>query len=118
MAGLIRRVSKIRVSLVTMSIYVVKGHVYVYIKLCVTILNRNSLCRWNIVAGTGTVKFEILFSDMVSGEECYSDTLEIFDGTVQMFCCLLSAHLNQSLVPSRDKPAFCFIKAQTDKALH
>ena len=47
------------------------------------ILNRNSLCRWNIVAGNGTVKFEILFSDLVSGEECYSDTLEIFDGTVK-----------------------------------
>ena len=70
------------------------------------ILNRNSLCRWNIVATGGTVKFEILFSDLVSGEECYSDTLEIFDGTVKMFCCLLSAHLNQSLALSRDKPAF------------
>ena len=35
------------------------------------------------------MKFEILFSDLVSGEECYSDTLEIFDGTVKNFLLLI-----------------------------
>lgn len=32
----------------------------------------------------------ILFSDMISGEECFSDTLEIFDGNLNVFislCC-------------------------------
>lgn len=32
----------------------------------------------------------ILFSDMLSGEECYSDTLEIFDGNSKVFISLIN----------------------------
>uniref|UniRef100_K1R8M5 Cubilin n=1 Tax=Magallana gigas TaxID=29159 RepID=K1R8M5_MAGGI len=44
--------------------------------------DENSLCRWTITSSSGgKVSMTILFSDMLSGEECYSDTLEIFDGS-------------------------------------
>lgn len=53
--------------------------------------NRNSLCRWTITSSSGgKVSMTILFSDMLSGEECYSDTLEIFDGNSKVFISLIN----------------------------
>ncbi|XP_048756580.2 bone morphogenetic protein 1-like [Ostrea edulis] len=69
--------------------------------------DENTLCRWQINS-SGKVEMEILFSDMVSGEECFSDTLEIFDGSSRTDPSLTQGFFcdSRSTFPSRSSMTF------------
>lgn len=71
--------------------------------------DENSLCRWTINSSPGnTVSMTILFSDMLSGEECYSDTLEIFDGSSRTDPSLTQGYFcdSRGTFPSRSSMTF------------
>ncbi|XP_062598422.1 tolloid-like protein 2 [Saccostrea cucullata] len=55
-----------------------------------------STCQW-LIRSTAKVEIQIIFSDLMSGEECFSDTLDIYDGSDAT-----AAPLTQTFCDSRD----------------
>lgn len=75
--------------------------------------DETSSCKWSITS-SGKVEMTILFSDMISGEECFSDTLNIFDGSSNTAPSLTQGHFcdSRNTFPSRSSLTFVTSGAQ------